>query len=132
MTLFWGCSLNLKIRGFRRPWKTVPVFETDLSFPCKYRLVPKSPSQSDLAQRAFLLCPSKSLEVPIVRVQTRVQPESLRSPEGLPYSGWGVYQIGDEYARSWSTRVTSGAISIPKRTSSKAVHLGVGISSTRT
>ena len=37
------------------------TFETHLRFPCKSFSVPKSPSQSDLARRAFLLSPPESL-----------------------------------------------------------------------
>ena len=48
-----------------------------------------------------------------------------------PTINYGVYQIGEVYARSWSTRVTSGPILMPKRTSSKAVQRGVGISMIR-
>ena len=57
--------------------------------------------------------------------------QRLRPPVEAPTINYGVYQIGEVYARSWSTRVTSGPILMPKRTSSKAVQRGVGISTIR-
>jgi hypothetical protein len=44
---------------------------------------------------------------------------------------YGVYQIGDVYARSWTTVGTSSGSFIPKKIESLSVHLGRGISMTR-
>jgi len=54
-----------------------------------------------------------------------------RSEESSDIS-YGVYQIGDVYARSVTVIGTSSGIVMPKYLASKAVQRGVGISMTRT
>ncbi len=93
-----------------RPWRAL--------FVCKHGLDPRSEISGRL--------PQKFAHPDTFLYRQREQPRTER------HLAWGVYQIGEVYARSCSTMVTSLPIWTLKYFASYAVQRGVGICSTRT